>query len=134
MRRFLPFVVLGLIGCAQPGPKPLYTWNGYQTALYQHLKSNGSEPGAQIPLLQAQIEKNEAAGAATPPGMRAHLALLHSKMGDDVAARQWLEAEKANFPESAAYVNFLLKRDPKHGNADNPAVHSPATPASQAQI
>lgn len=127
-------LVLGLVGCAQPGPKPLYKWDGYQTAVYQYLKSNGSEPGAQIAALEAQIQKNKAAGVSTPPGMRAHLALLHSKMGDDVAARQLLEAEKAEFPESSAYVDFLLKGAGKDKDVGNRAAGSPAAAASQARI
>lgn len=125
MKRLTLIAPLALAGCAQPGPKPLYQWEGYQPAVYQYLKTNGSEPGALIATLEAQIEKNQATGAATPPGMRAHLALLYSKMGDDVAARRLLEAERAQFPESAAYVDFLLKRSAK------PAADAPAAPASQ---
>lgn len=121
---------LALAGCAQPRAKPLYQWAGYQTAVYQYLKSNGSEPGAQIAALEAQLEKNQATGQASPPGMRAHLALLYSKTGDDVAAQRHLEAERAQFPESAAYVDFLLKRAKKDGAA---AAQAPAAAASQSK-
>ena len=41
--------------------------------------------------------------------MHGHLALLYAKTGDDANARKHLEAERAKFPESAAYVEFLLK-------------------------
>ncbi|MCE4537187.1 DUF4810 domain-containing protein [Pelomonas sp. P7] len=123
---------LALAGCAQPGPKPLYQWAGYQNSVYQYLKSDGSEPGAQIAALEAQIEKNKAAGEATPPGMRAHLALLYSKVGDDVAAQRHLEAERAQFPESAAYIDFLLKNVKKDGSKS--AISAPAAAASQAKI
>jgi hypothetical protein len=129
MKRLAPVALLALVGCAQPGPKPLYQWDGYQAAVYQYLKTNGSEPGAQIPVLEAQIEKNQAQGVATPPGMRAHLALLHAKQGDDVAARRHLEAERAQFPESAAYVDFLLKTTKK--DAGKSADSAPAAAASQ---
>ncbi|MDR7296887.1 hypothetical protein J2X16_002234 [Pelomonas aquatica] len=129
MKRLALVATVALVGCAQPGPKPLYQWDGYQPAVYQYLKSNGSEPGAQIPVLEAQIEKNRAAGVASPPGMHAHLALLHSKMGDDVAARRHLEAERAQFPESAAYVDFLLKTTTK--DAGKSADSAPAAAASQ---
>lgn len=129
MKMLTLFATLALAGCAQPGPKPLYQWAGYQSAVYQHLKSNGSDPGAQISVLEAQIEKNQAAGVATPPGMRAHLALLHSKMGDDVAAKRHLEAEREQFPESAAYVDFLIKTAKK--DTDKSAASAPATAASQ---
>ncbi len=111
---------LALVGCAQPGPKPLYQWAGYQPAVYQYMKTNGSEPAAQIAALEAQLEKNRVAGEASPPGLRAHLALLYSKAGDDVAAQRHLEAERAQFPESAAYVDFLLKTSKKNATAATP--------------
>lgn len=124
------FTTLALAGCAQPGPKPLYQWAGYQPSVYQYLKSNGSEPGAQIAALEAQMEKNKVAGEANPPGMRAHLALLYSKTGDDVAAQRHLEGERAQFPESAAYVDFLLK-SAKKDTAKTSAANVPVQAASQ---
>jgi hypothetical protein len=122
--------VFALVGCAQPGPKPLYQWAGYQNAVYQHLKTNGGESGAQIAALEAQIEKNKVANEANPPGMRAHLALLYAKTGDDVAAQRHLEAERAQFPESAAYVDFLLKAKKEAGKSSTAA---PAPAASQSK-
>lgn len=127
MQKLALIAALALVGCAQPGPKPLYQWDGYQPAVYQYLKSNGSEPGAQIATLEAQLAKNQAQGVTTPPGMRAHLGLLYSKMGDDVAARRYLEAERTAFPESAAYVDFLLKS----GAGKSAATAAPAAAASQ---
>jgi len=100
---------LALVGCAQPGPKPLYQWAGYQPAVYDHLRANGADLTTQIQKLQAQVDKNQAQGEASPPGMRAHLALLYFKAGDEVAGRRYLEAERTAFPESAAYVDFVLK-------------------------
>jgi len=123
--------VLALVGCAQHGPKPLYQWAGYQNAVYQYMKSDGREPGAQITALEAQIEKNQVAGQASPPGMRAHLALLYSKTGDDVAAQRHLEAERAQFPESATYIDFLLKNTKK--DAGKGAASTPAEAASQSR-
>ncbi|WP_457418893.1 DUF4810 domain-containing protein [Roseateles sp. P5_E7] len=125
---------LVLVGCAQPGPKPLYQWAGYQNSVYQYMKSNGSEPGAQIAALEAQIEKNKVANEANPPGMRAHLALLYGKTGDDVAAQRHLEAERVQFPESAAYVDFLLKNTKKDaGKSATGATNAAAAPIAPAQ-
>lgn len=134
MKKILALVAaLALVGCAQPGPKPLYQWAGYQNSVYQYMKSNGSEPGAQIAALEAQIEKNKVANEANPPGMRAHLALLYSKTGDDVAAQRHLEAERAQFPESAAYVDFLLKSSKKDaGKSATSAAAAPTAPAQAA--
>ncbi|MGN6829666.1 DUF4810 domain-containing protein [Paucibacter sp. M5-1] len=106
-------LIVSLVACAAP-QKPLYQWNGYQSRLYEHFKSGGANAGEQITALEAQLLKNKAAGEASPPGLHGHLALLYSKVGNDQAARAHLEAERALFPESAAYVDFLLKS----GNAD----------------
>ena len=110
-------IALGLTACAAP-PKPLYQWGGYQGSLYQYFKSNGTDPGAQIEQLETQLQRNAAAGAASPPGLHGHLALLYSKLGDEANAVKHLEAERSLFPESANYINFLLK------NAAKPASKS----------
>jgi len=103
-------LALGLTACAAPPPKPLYQWNGYQARLYEYFKNSGANAGEQITVLEAQLQRNDAARLASPPGLHGHLALLYSKVGNDAGARQHLEAERALFPESAAYVDFLLKR------------------------
>jgi hypothetical protein len=103
-------VLCGLFtACAQP-PKPLYQWNGYQSNLYDYFKTSGANAGEQIDKLEAQLVKNKAANEASPPGLHGHLALLYAKVGNDNAATAHLEAERALFPESAAYVDLLLKR------------------------
>lgn len=98
-----------LIGCA-PAPKRLYHWEGFQGQLYQHFKADSSSPEEQLHVLHAQVEKARASGAALPPGFRAHLAMIYLRLGRDGEAKQELEAEKESFPESAQYMDFLLKR------------------------
>lgn len=96
-------------GCAQ-APKQLYHWEGFQGQLYEYFKADSSGPEEQLRILGAQAEKARASGAALPPGFRAHLAMIYLRLGRDGEAKQELEAEKANFPESAQYMDFLLKR------------------------
>ncbi|MET0208688.1 MAG: DUF4810 domain-containing protein [Burkholderiaceae bacterium] len=108
-----------LTACGTP-QKPLYQWSGYQSSLYQHFKTNGSSANEQITQLEAQLIKNKAANEASPPGLHGHLALLYAKVGNDDAARAHLEAERALFPESAAFVDLLLKKN-KQTAAATPA-------------
>ena len=111
-RRVIPLLVVlaaALAGCAQ-APKPLYHWDGYQRQVYEYLKGDGTTPAEQMLVMQAQAEKARAAGSALPPGFRGHLGMLHMQMGRFDEARQMLEAEKSAFPESAKYMDFLLKR------------------------
>lgn len=112
-------VGLSLAGCAT-APKPLYQWGSYPSALYEHLKSNGSDPAAHIARLEADLQRNAASGAASPPGLHGHLALLYAKVGDDANAVRSLEAERRLFPESATYVDFLLKKAGKPAPPSSP--------------
>jgi hypothetical protein len=98
-----------LAGCAQT-PSRLYHWEGFQDQLYRYFSADKSSHEEQLRVLGAQVEKARASGAALPPGFRAHLAMLYLQLGRDGEARQELEAEKVNFPESAPYMDFLLKR------------------------
>jgi hypothetical protein len=99
----------GVVGCAQ-APKRLYHWDGFQAQLYEYFKGDGSNPEEQLRVLNAQAERARGSGAALPPGFHAHLAMIYLRLGRDGEAKQELEAEKASFPESSHYMDFLLKR------------------------
>ena len=43
-----------------------------------------------------------------PPGWHAHLGYLYFELGKSDQARQEFETEKANFPESAVFMDRLL--------------------------
>lgn len=106
--RLLPAVLaLGclLSGCA--GPKSLYQWGSYQPQVYSYFKGESNE--AQIEALERDLEKIRAAGSAVPPGYHAQLGLLYLNAGKDDQMVQQFQTEKALFPESAPYMNFLLK-------------------------
>ena len=104
-------IVVGsaLAGCTQ-APKRLYYWEDFQPQLYEYFKADKSGPEEQLRILDAHAQKARARGAALPPGFRAHLAMIYLRLGRDGEAKQALEAEKASFPESAQYMDFLLKR------------------------
>ena len=53
--------------------------------------------------------KIRSTGKAVPPGYHAHLGLLYLSMGKDDQMVQEFRTEKALFPESASYMDFLLK-------------------------
>jgi hypothetical protein len=103
-------LALGLLlgGCVQ-APKPLYGWGSYQSQVYAHLKNQeGADPQAQIEALEADFQRMRASGATPPPGFHAHLGLLYNAIGKDEQALQQFTTEKALFPESAHYIDFLL--------------------------
>lgn len=100
-----------LSGCATT--KSLYQWGDYQPQVYNYLR--GEAPEAQIETLERDLEKIKAAGGAVPPGYHAQLGLLYLHAGKDDQMVQQFETEKALFPESAPYMNFLLKSASKEG-------------------
>ena len=103
-------VVLALLGGCATAKKPLYYWGDYQGMVYGHLRASKS-PEEQIQVLETLREHAKAQGMAVPPGMQAHLALLYGQTGRADRLVENLEAEKNQFPEGAAYVDFLLKKN-----------------------
>lgn len=94
-----------LAGCA--APKPLYQWEEYQPQVYQYFKGESKE--AQVQALEAGLQKIQANGGAVPPGYHAQLGMLYLGLGKDDQMVQQFQTEKVLFPESAAYMDFLLK-------------------------
>ena len=96
-----------LSGCAS-APKTLYQWEGYQPQVYEYFK--GEEPAqAQAEALERDLQKIASTGNKAPPGYHAHLGMLYLSMGKDDQMVQQLRTEKALFPESGPYMDFLLK-------------------------
>ena len=98
-----------LQGCAH-APQPLYAWGAFPHVQYDALRGEGLSPAEQIAAMEQQTQKAASANQALPPGFRAHLGKLYYDAGDaDRAAALWA-GEKAAFPESAPYMDSLLKR------------------------
>lgn len=98
-----------LVGCAQPKTPPLYGWLGYETHLDNWFRQDVESAHTQLQKMKQDLAKMQAAGQKPPPGFRAHMGLLHGHLGDPVSLKLELEAEKTAFPESTAYMDFLLR-------------------------
>jgi hypothetical protein len=97
------------VGCAARGPT--YYWGSYETSLYEMYRQPGKAlPETQVARLTEDIERAEAAGQRTPPGVHAHLGYMLYLQGNTGAAARELEAEKLLYPESARFVDGLLER------------------------
>ena len=101
-----------LAGCAAPTTPPLYQWNGYQPQVYEYFKGKAS-PQQQIDALEKALQEIRGKGNKTPPGFHAHLGMLYASVGDEQRAAQELQAEEQLFPESTAYMDFLMKKKTK---------------------
>lgn len=99
-----------LAGCA--GPKTLYQWEGYQPQVRSYFKGESKE--AQLQALEEGLERIKAKNGAVPPGYHAQMGLLCADLGQSARMAAEFQAEKALFPESATYMDFLLKNAGGH--------------------
>lgn len=98
-----------LAGCASQ-VKPLYLWESFPRLQYSTLQRSESDPTDQIQKMEAHATKAKASNSALPPGFRAHLGMMYMNAGNTDAAIEMWKAEKAAFPESAPYMDQLLRR------------------------
>jgi hypothetical protein len=95
-------------GCATP-PRNLYTWGSYEELIYaSYARAGNMPPERQVEALEQDFQKARAANQRLPPGWHAHLGYLYSELGKLDQARQELQTEKAEFPESAVFTDRLL--------------------------
>jgi hypothetical protein len=108
-RLLLALVTTATLGGCVTQPQTLYYWDGYQQQVYQRFdNTTGTEE--QIAALEASLQKARAADRALPPGFHAHLGMLYADIGRADQVRQQFETEKTLFPESAHYMDFLMRK------------------------
>ena len=103
---WLPALFLLFAGCASP---TLYTWGQYERLIYASYAAPGKVlPEMQVEKLEEDYQKARSANKRMPPGWHAHLGYLYFQLGKLDQAKQELETEKAEFPESAVFMDRLL--------------------------
>jgi len=114
MRPFLPALtamaaILLMAGCNQK--PPIYRWGVYEPLLYHMYNKPGkADPGAQVARLSEDIERTHAEGKRIPPGVYAHLGYMYYLQGSPGEAQAAFETERKLFPESAVFIDGILKR------------------------
>ncbi|CAE6865465.1 hypothetical protein R75461_08246 [Paraburkholderia nemoris] len=101
-----------LAGCAARQDSSLYQWDAYQPQVYEYFKGQKG-PEEQIDALEKSLQQIRAKGKMPPPGFQAQLGMLYASVGKNGQAMQEFEAEKELFPESSAYMDFLMKKKSK---------------------
>lgn len=111
---WLRFGFAALLWAALPGcatRQPIYYWGSYEDLLHAMYTHPGeADAGMQVVTLNEDIDKAHAAGKKVAPGVHAHLGYMHYQQGNVDAARREFETEKALFPESAKFIDGMLKR------------------------
>jgi hypothetical protein len=106
MKKIIFALLLAFLAGCQTAPKTIYQWEGYQTQVYEYFKGEAKE--AQVEALEQGLQKIQSANGIAPPGYHAQLGLLYLNLGKDDQAFQEFQTEKSLFPESTAYMDFLL--------------------------
>lgn len=101
-----------LAGCASP--PSIYYWGHYEDLVYTSYAEPGkADPVLQIEQLEADYQVARAQNRPVPPGFHAHLGVLYFQVGKLDRARQELQAEQGQFPESAVFMERLLSQLPR---------------------
>ncbi|MBP2170105.1 hypothetical protein J2125_003297 [Erwinia toletana] len=96
-----------LTACAEKNTN-IYYWGDYQPSLYSYYKHTAA-PEKEIETLNAVIQQANAKNKPVAPGLRAQLGLLYVNTGHPDLAFSQFNAEKAAFPESSHYMDFLMR-------------------------
>jgi hypothetical protein len=103
-----------LAGCVTQAPA-LYSWGSYEDLVYASYLSPQDLPAEkQVEVLEKDYQVARSSNRRMPPGWHAHLATLYFQLGKTDQARQELLTEKAEFPESAVFVDRLVANLKKH--------------------
>jgi hypothetical protein len=104
-----------LAACAQQ--PTMYSWDSYQPAAYAYMQGD-QDPVAQVEAMEENIESARAQNKALPPGFHAHLGLLYLQQGQGARAMEQIQSERISFPESATFMDFLLRNNKKSEQQD----------------
>lgn len=109
MRAVLLAVGACLLGGCATAPPTIYSWGNYEELIYASYVSPQDLPAEkQVELLEKDYQVARSTHHRLPPGWHAHLASLYYQVGKPDQARQELLTEKAEFPESAVFVDRLV--------------------------
>ncbi len=98
-----------LTGACVTPPQTTYSWGSYEDLVYAAYLAPSDVPAEkQVEALEKDYQAARAANRRMPPGWHAHLGFLYYQLGKLDQAQQELRTEKAEFPESAVFMDRLL--------------------------
>ncbi len=125
-RNSLLALTLLLTGCA--APKTAYYWGNYEPTVYQYFEQSSS-PDEQVATLEKEIAKAKEKNQSIPPGMHAQLGMLYMQTGKESDAISQFQQEKTLFPESAHFLDFVMKLRSGQKQSNSMTQVADATPA-----
>ena len=98
-----------LSGCTTT--QSTYYWGNYEQLIHDmYMEPGSADPVTQIQQLTDDIQIAREKGQRTPPGVHAHLGYMYSLQGNTAQAKTAFLQEKALYPESADFIDGMLKR------------------------
>ena len=106
-------IILSFIisGCSNQ-PKPLYTYGNYSESYYESKKNVSADTALELQKsIEYAIENvNESRSGRVAPGMYANLGYIYLKGGETDKAIESFNKEKSIYPESAHFMNRMIKK------------------------
>ena len=103
----LSFLLVGIALVASGCVQTKYQWGGYEQALYDYYKTP-AEIESYAEELADTIDDGEREGKV-PPGIYAEFAYILMLQGDSKKAISFFEKEKKLWPESARFMDLMIK-------------------------
>lgn len=108
---WLPILLAPILVTACASEKSLYLWGHYEESVYGLCHGAGTFDLAQdVQVLSQEINRARTDGRRVAPGIQAHLGYLYYLSGNTGAAVQLFNAEKESYPESATFIDGMLRR------------------------
>lgn len=104
-------VVFVVSGCVS-SPTPLYNYGDYSEDYYTYKKNMGDESALKLQKsIELAIENaGNSRSGRVPPGMYANIGYMYLKGGDSVKAIDSFNKEKSIYPESAHFMDRIIKK------------------------
>ena len=91
--------------------KEIYYWGEYEGLIHDaYVKPGSADPQTQIEKLSADLQKAEAIGKKTAPGIYAHLGYLYAIQGKNSQSKSAFMEERALYPESSVFIDGMMNR------------------------
>jgi hypothetical protein len=107
-----PALVLALAFLAScVSDNSIYRWGHYEESVYSVCHGAETIDLAQdVQVLSQELDRAQSEGRRAAPGIHAHLGYLYYLSGNTGAAEAQFEAEKSIYPESAVFIDGMLRR------------------------
>jgi len=123
MRNVMALGACALLAACATAQRPKYDWAGYDEALYGYYK-HPADNAPYMASLKAAIDHADKNHQRVPPGICAEYGymLMQQKKYDEAAS--YFEQEKQAWPESASFMDGMIKSAHAGGHATSGNVKS----------